>query len=171
MSQPDPAPTAPSRAEPLTGPGATTFRPMRAPGGYQTYRRKHTWAWWNSNRHYQIYMLRELSAIFHAIWAVHQIRQLKRLSEGERSYNEYVRSRRGPGWALFNAVGSGFALLHAFTWWRLLGGLDLVKIGDRKAPADKVTLGAFGGWGLISALLALVLLFGGRRGRWPDRGR
>ena len=162
MSQPEPAP---SRVEPVTGPGATTFHPMRAPGGYQAYRRKHSWAWWMSNRHYQIYMLRELSAIFHALWAIRQIRQLRRLNQGEQSYNQYVRSRRGLGWTAFNALGAAFGLLHAYTWLKLMGSLDLVKIGDRKAPADKVAIGAFGSWGLISAVLALVLLFGGRRGR------
>ena len=147
------------------GTSVITLPRVRAPWGVRSSMWRHSWAWWICIRHYQIYMLRELSAIFHALWAIRQIRQLRRLNQGEQSYNQYVRSRRGLGWTAFNALGAAFGLLHAYTWLKLMGSLDLVKIGDRKAPADKVAIGAFGSWGLISAVLALVLLFGGRRGR------
>ena len=159
----EPEPLAPARQEPITGRGATTVESMRAPGRYQTYRPHHGWAWWNRNRRYQVYLVRELSALFCAIWAFNQIRQLNSLSQGERAYQEYVSEQRRPGWVVLNTLGYAFMLLHSITWFKLLGGLDLVKLGDRKAPPDKVTVGAFGGWGLASLVAALVMLFGGRR--------
>lgn len=150
-------------AGPIAGRGATTIEPARAPARYPTFRPRHSWAWWQRNRNYQIYMLREISAVFCAIWAITQIVQLNRLNQGERQYQRFVRTQRNPGWVFFNLVGYGFMWLHAFTWWKLLGSLDIVKIGDRKAGGEKVTAGAFGLWGLVSAVLAMVLLLGGRR--------
>lgn len=149
---------------PISSPGATTRdTSARVPGRYATYRPRHSWTWWKSNRNYQVYMLRELSALFCAIWAVNGVRQLSALNKGEKAYNQWVDEMKQPGWVAVNAVGAGFLLLHAFTWWKLLGGLDLVKLGDRKATPEQVTSGAFGGWGLVSAITALVLILGGRR--------
>lgn len=149
---------------PISGRGATTNSPTtRVPGRYATYRPRHSWTWWKSNKNYQIYMLRELSALFCAVWAVNSVRQLNALNGGEKSYKRWVDEMRSPGWMAVNATGAAFLLLHAFTWWKLLGGLDLVKLGDRKASPGQVTSGAFGGWGLVSAITGLVLLLGGRR--------
>lgn len=152
-----------AQPQPMTGRTSTSGERMRSPGRYQTYRPERPWAWWNRNQRYKVYMVRELSAVFCAIWAVNQIRQLKRLGKGERAYEQYVRSRRNPGWVVLNAIGSAFMILHAVTWWRLLGGLDLVKLGDRKVSPEKVTAGAFGAWGAVNLIFGLIMLFGGRR--------
>lgn len=152
-----------AHSEPVAGRGATTLDRVRVPGRYPTYRPHHRWAWWQRNRNYQIYMVREASAFFAAIWAWNQLRQIKKLNQGEQSYQDYVRSQRSPGSVFLNAVGAGFLTLHTVTWLKLFGGLDLLKFGDRKVSQEQATSAAFVGWGAVSGILGLILLFGGRR--------
>src|SRR5579875_3514864 len=77
--------------------------------------------WWTAHRDYVIYMLRELSSVFIAIWALRFLVRLNRLKQGEDAYERAVDADRQPGWVLFNLAAFAFALLHAVTWFQLTG--------------------------------------------------
>ena len=137
-----------------------------APGGYRTYRPRMPWAWWTGNRRYAVYMLREASSIFIAVWSVLFLAQLSRLRSGRESYDRFVRAQRAPGWLLFHLISFLFALLHAVTFLQLAGTVQTVRLGSRKLTARQVTAGAFAGWAVATLTVLIVVIFGG--GRRPD---
>jgi len=138
-----------------------------APGGYTTYRPRLPWAWWRRNPRYTLYMLRELSSVFIAIWSALFLVQLGKLRRGRDEYDEFVAAQRRPGWIAFNVVAFLFALLHAVTWFQLSGvvlsGLaQKVRVGGFKLTSDMLTAGNFAGWAGASLGILVGLLLGGR---------
>lgn len=123
------------------------------------------WGWWRANRRYTIYMLRELSSVFIALWSLRLLKQLGQLRRGQEAYDAYVAAQRRPRWFLFNLVTLLFALLHSVTFLQLAGTVQTVRLGQRKLPAEQVTAGAFAGWAAASCTVLVAMLFGGRRGR------
>lgn len=135
-----------------------------APGGYATFRPRLPWAWWTRNRNYTIYMLREASSLFIALWAWRFLAQLRHLRRGAGAYESFVRAQRNPLWVLFNLVTFAFAALHSVTFLQAAGMGPRVRVGGRKVTEQQITQGAFAGWAAASVAVLLALLLGGRGG-------
>ena len=115
-------------------------RPRRniapAPGSYHPANRPRLpRRWWEFNRHYTLYMLRELSSVFIALWSALFLVQLGRLRHGEEGYERFVAAQRRPAWVLFNLIAFLFSLLHSVTWLQLTGIVQPIRIGRRAAIA------------------------------------
>jgi fumarate reductase subunit C len=137
-----------------------------APGGYHSSDQPGLpFGWWNANRRYTIYMLREASSVFVALWALRFLVQLGRLRRGEEAYEGFVRAQRRPLSVLFNLVSLAFAVLHSVTFLQLAGVVQTVRLGQRKLPPEQVTAGAFASWAAASLTVIGALLVGGLRGR------
>lgn len=138
--------------------------PGPAPGSYHPASRPQLpWGWWAGNPRYSLYMLRELSSLFVALWSVRCLVQIARLRRGPESYERFLAAQRRPGWMLFNLAAFGFSLLHTVTWLQLTGVVQTVRIGRRVVDPRIVARGAFGGWAIASLGIAAILLRGGRR--------
>jgi len=123
------------------------------------YRRPMPRTWWLRNRRYFLYMLRESTSIFIAIWVVLLMVQLAQLGAGRQAYQGFVDGfLRSPAAILFSAVVLAFALYHSITWHQLAGVVQVVKIGDRPLSPRQVTAWAFAGWLLVSVVIATVIL-------------
>ncbi len=133
----------------------------------QTYRPAWSLTWWRGNRNYQVYMLRELSSLFVALWAWRFVGQLRRLRRGEDAYARYIAAQRRPLPLLFNLVAFAFALLHAVTWFQLSGVVlsgiaRQLPLPGRRLTQQDITAGNLASWAAASAGIALALLIGGR---------
>lgn len=142
--------------------------PSVAPGGYSTYRPRLQWAWWTRNQHYTIYMLRELSSVFIALWSVRFLAQLNRLRRGDAAaYERSVEAQRNPGWIVFDVVTLLFALLHAVTWFQLTGVVmsgmaRKVRLGSFRLSGREIAAGSFASWAAASLGVLVALLMAGR---------
>lgn len=139
-----------------------------APGGYATYRPRLPWAWWRRNPRYAVYMLRELSSVFIAIWAALFLAQLNTLRQGREEYDDFVAAQRRPAWLAFNVVTFLFALLHAVTWFQLSGVVlsgmaQKVRVAGVRPTPQMLTSGNFAGWAAASLGILLGLLLGGQK--------
>lgn len=120
-------------------------------------------AWWRLNRRYTLYMWREMSSVFVALWSLFFLNQLNQVRRGEAAYEASVAARRRPAWIAFHAVTLGFAIVHSVTFLLAAGKGPTLRVGDRRVPERAVAAGAFAGWAGASLLVLLVLLLGGRR--------
>ncbi len=135
-----------------------------APAGYHSATRPGLpWGWWRANHRYTIYMLRELSSLFIALWSVRFVMQLDRMRSGKNAYEAVVAAQRHPLSVLLNLVTLLFAILHSVTFLQLAGTVQTVRLGARRLPAEHVTAGAFAGWAAASLMLLVTLLCGGRK--------
>jgi fumarate reductase subunit C len=158
MEQPIAPAERPRRA---IGPAPGRYHPAGGP--------RLPWDWWAANPRYRLYMLRELSSLFVALWSARCLVQFARLREGPGRYERFLAAQRRPGWLLFNLVAFAFSLLHAVTWLQLAGVVQTVRIGRRVLDPRMVSKGAFAGWAVASLGIAGILLRGGRRDRSISR--
>jgi fumarate reductase subunit C len=119
-------------------------------------------AWWRVNPRYTLYMLRELSSVFNAVWAVRLLLQLDRVRRGEEAYNAVVAAQRRPGWLVYHLVSLLFAAIHSVTFLLAAGKGPALHLRGRRVPERAIAAGAFAGWAVASLAVLLVLLFGGR---------
>ena len=119
---------------------------------YPALPRKHLGpGWWLANRHYTVYMLRELTSFFVTVFSLIYIYQISLLATNRASYNQYLNVVRNPAMILFSVVALGFTLFHSLTWFNLMGKIQLIKVG-RKPLSPKIVTGIF------TVLLVVILV-------------
>ena len=124
------------------------------------YRRPISRTWWLENPRYLLFMLRDASSIFVALWVVLLLVQLAQLGQGAQAYQRFIDDVvRSPFGIAFGLVTLAFALLHSVTWLQLAGVVQVVTVGQRRLPANYVVAGAFVGWLVASVVIAAVVLF------------
>ncbi len=107
---------------------------------YPELRKRLTPGWWLSNRHYTVYMMRELTSLFITIFSLLYIYQLSILaSRNTTAYADYLNLLKNPLMVGFNIVILAFSLYHSLTWFFLIGKVMPLKIG-RKATTPLLAL-------------------------------
>ena len=127
-----------------------TAPPPRRPGLYYPTLRA---TWWLRQPSYFKFMMRELSAVFVAIFLVVLLVQVRRIGQGPEAYAAVLQTLRSPGWILFHVVALGFAIFHSVTWFNLTGVVQVVRVGERQVPPWLVAGASFAAWGVVSLVL------------------
>jgi fumarate reductase subunit C len=127
------------------------------PDGSKLYHRKMPATWWLEKKSYFLFMLRELSSVFIAVFLVVYLCQIYQLTRGTEAYVAFSQRLNSPAWILFHLVALLFALYHSFTWFQSTAVVLPVRLGDRLIPRQVVTALHIGAWALVS--LAVLILF------------
>ncbi len=129
--------------------------------GLKLYHRPMPRTWWLQNRRYLLYMLREISSVFTAIWIILLLVQLAQLGGGRQAYQGFVDGAlRSPAVILFSVVTFCFALLHSITWHQIAGVVQVVRVGERELPPRYVSAAAHAAWLIATVVIGAVILTG-----------
>ena len=124
---------------------------------YPVYRQPMSPTWWLSTRNYFLFMLREVSALFVALFVVSYLVGLYRLSQGEAQYTAYLASLQTPFACISFVVILAFALYHSATWFSLTPIVMVVRLGSRVIPPRLVLLTNYLVWLILSGILFYLL--------------
>jgi fumarate reductase subunit C len=113
--------------------------------------------WWLQKPSYFLFMLRELSSVFIAVFLIVYLYQIYQLAQGPEAYVAYARKLSSPGWILFHLVALLFALYHSFTWFQSSAVVLQLRIGGCLVSRPVVMALHVGAWAVIS--LAVLILF------------
>lgn len=116
--------------------------------------------WWLSNRHYTLYMIRELTSFFVAAFSLLYIWQVAQLASNPAGYNSYLSLLRNPVMVLFSIIALGFALYHSVTWFYLTGKVQPLKIGKMKTTAWQALVANLVLLAIISYLVIRIFIGG-----------
>jgi len=116
-------------------------------------------SWWLKHPKYFLFMLRELSSVFIAIFLVVFLVQIAQLPRGQEAYIAFVQKFNAPGWIIFHIVALLFALYHSVTWFEAASKILVIRRGERRVPPQVVTAIGFGAWGALSLVVLLLFLF------------
>jgi fumarate reductase subunit C len=97
---------------------------------YPELKRRIPLGWWTANRHYAVYMVREWTSLFVALYSLVVIYGLSLWATGSRS--NFLDFLKNPAIIGFSLVALVFTMYHAVTWFYLLGAISPVKIGRSK---------------------------------------
>ena len=128
------------------------------PDASKLYHRKMPATWWLTKQSYFLFMLRELSSVFVALFLVVYLCQLYQLSQGPDAYSAFTQKLSSPGWILFHLVALLFALYHSFTWFQSSAVVLPLRIGERLISRPIVTALHVGAWAVVSVIVLILFL-------------
>jgi len=132
------------------GIAAGADRPLRA------YPFRQPFNWWLKRRGYFLYMIRELTSVPIAVWWLLFLVELARLRDGSGGY------RPLEGWFVaVSVVCLVAAVWHSYTFLNLAGLIMRVPLGDRTVQPRVIVSAAFGGFALITVVVAGLIVWGG----------
>lgn len=103
-----------------------------------TYRQPMSRLWWLKKRTYFLFVLRELSSIFVAWFAVFLMIMIFAIGRGEEAYRDFMNWAGSPVVIVINVVALAFVILHTVTWFALTPQAMVVRgPGSRQVPAMK----------------------------------
>ncbi|MBI3457294.1 MAG: fumarate reductase subunit C [Candidatus Rokubacteria bacterium] len=141
----------------MSGPSAGRHYTLYHPRWYR--RRVSVW-WWLQNRTYSRFVLRELTSVFVAFFAVVYLWQLRALAHGPQAYARFLARLGTPLFLALDAVALLFVLFHAVTWFNLAPTAMVVRVRGKRVP-DSVVIGLnYAAWLVVSAAVAVLLLRG-----------
>ena len=124
------------------------------------YRRRVSVWWWLQNRSYTAFVLREITSVFVAFFAVMYLWQIRAVAQGPEAYAQFLIRLGTPFFLVLDAVAFLFVLFHAVTWFNLTPKAMVLRLRGKRV-ADGVVLGLnYAAWVVVSGAVAFVLLRG-----------
>jgi fumarate reductase subunit C len=124
--------------------GAPVGYPWRQPAG-----------WWLKNNHYIMYMIRELTAVFAALWVVLFLAQI---AANGKNAQAWAASMSSPSWLVFSVVAFIFVMYHAWTAFTATSTLMYMRMGKAPVPAGTINGSMFIAWLVASIVIGVILL-------------
>lgn len=128
------------------------------PDPSKLYHRKMPATWWLTNSSYFLFMLRELSSVFIALFLVVYLCQIYQLSQGSDAYSAFTQKLSSPGWILFHFVALLFALYHSITWFQSSAVVLPLRIGERPVSRPIVLALHVAAWLIVSVIVLVLFL-------------
>jgi len=113
--------------------------------------------WWTRKRNYRLFMVREASAVFIAVYLLGYVGRLAALAKGEAAYYTYMHHVGGFFGVLWNLAAVAAVSYHAWTWFHLSGVVAPPRIGGRKVDPGFVVRANLALWAVVSVVLFLIL--------------
>ena len=127
----------------------------------KTYKPKMAKDWFMKNQFYKLYMVREASVIFMAIYCFNWLVGLYCLKQGEASWNNWMAFQQNGFvmiFALFSAIISAY---HTYTWFDIAPrAMPPIFIGDTKVKGKTITLIQWASCAVAAVILLLLLTWG-----------
>ncbi len=92
------------------------------------------WNWWNKNSAYRLFMLRELSSVFVALFVLELLCFVSQVGQGEAAMDRFIESLDNPIYLIYHVVVLAFALLHSITWFNLTPKVMVIRRGEERVP-------------------------------------
>ena len=124
------------------------------------YRRRMSVWWWLKNRAYAKFVLREMTSVFVAFFALLYLWQLRAVAEGPDAYAQFMARLKTPVFLAVDTVALIFVLFHTITWFNLTPTAIVVRMKGKRVP-DRIVAGSnYVVWVVLSAIVAWIFTRG-----------
>jgi fumarate reductase subunit C len=117
--------------------------------------------WWLRNRYLVAFMIRELTSVFIAAYAVFLLYLLYETNgdaDTTTAVSAFADRLNSPGWYIFHAVVLIFALYHSITWFNLTPKALVLWHGEERVSPVLIAGAHYGLWIILSLLVLLYAL-------------
>src|SRR5262249_39337466 len=114
--------------------------------------------WWMQKRSYTQFMLRELTAVFVAGYALFLLVLLYRVHQGLVAFTAFAVGLVSPVSIVLHVVALAMALYHTFTWFNLTPKAMVVWRGEEKVNPMLIAGVNYVAWAVVSALIAWIAI-------------
>jgi len=131
---------------------------MISPLEARYFQRRMPLLWWTRRRSYAMFMLREMSSLFVALFVVELLLLVRAVADGATAYQAFLGAMANPAVIVVNLVALAFVLLHAVTFANLTPRAMVVRMRGRKVPPRAILAGVYFGWLVVTAFLAWLVV-------------
>ena len=122
------------------------------------YRRSMPLWWWLQKRAYTLFIVREVTSVFVAFFAVVYLCLIHSLTQGPAAYEQFLARMASPPFVVLHIIAFLFVLYHAITWFNLTPKAMVVRLGATRVPDWLIIASNYAAWVVISAVVAFLLL-------------
>lgn len=123
------------------------------------YHRKMSIFWWTDRKPYVKFIVRELTSVFVAVYAVILLFKINALSQGPEAWEAMLASLSTPFSVTLHVVILFFLIFHSITWFMLAPSAMVLKMGKKRIPGAAIILANFFMWIVLSAGILWVVLY------------
>ncbi len=109
--------------------------------------------WWLHNRHLLIFMIRELTSVFVAGYAVFLLIMLYRFGQGRVAFHAFFERVQSPVSIVLQVAALIFVIFHSITTFNAAPVLMVIWFGEEKVRPSLIILANYAVWLILSALL------------------
>jgi fumarate reductase subunit C len=124
------------------------------------YRRRMSVWWWLKDRAYTKFVVRELTSVFVAYFAVLFLWQIRAVAEGPEAYARFLARLKTPLFLTADIVAFLFVLYHTITWFNLTPKAMVVRVRGKRVPDAIVAGSNYVAWVALSAIVAWIFTRG-----------
>jgi fumarate reductase subunit C len=124
------------------------------------YRRRMSVWWWLKDRAYMKFVLRELTSVFVAYFALLLLWQLRAIARGPDAYAQFMARLTTPLFLTINVVAFLFVLYHTITWFNLTPTAMVVRMRGKRVPDVIVAGSNYVAWVVVSAIVMWIFMRG-----------
>jgi fumarate reductase subunit C len=122
------------------------------------YRERKPIFWWVHKWEHTRFMLRELTCVFIAFYALVLLSQLRALSQGAEAYSSFLTWLQMPVNIFLHSVVFLFVIFHSVTWFNLASKAMVIRIGRKRIPGWLIASLNYVAWGVFSVAIAWIIL-------------
>lgn len=124
----------------------------------KAYKRKIPILWWTKRKSHIRFIVRELTSISVAFFAVILLLLIRSVSKGPDAYAGFIETLQSPFLIVLHIIAFVGLIFHSVTWFNLAPKAMVIKMGDKQAPGVLVALLNYAGWIIISVVIIWLLL-------------
>ena len=117
------------------------------------YRKDYPIFWWLEKLAYGKFIVREMTSLAVGYAAVFFMFQLWVLSQGQETYQHFLRHLTSTPVMIFHGVVLAFLLFHSVTWFNLAPKALVIRLGRWRIPDALVLSGHYAEWLAATALV------------------
>jgi fumarate reductase subunit C len=115
--------------------------------------------WWLHNHHLMLFMVRELTSVFAAAYAVLLLVIIGTAAWGTPTFDRFYNGvLRQPWMIALQLVAFVFVVYHSVTWFNLTPKIMVVWRGEEKVSPVLIAGANYAAWLIVSILILLVVL-------------
>jgi fumarate reductase subunit C len=117
---------------------------------------KHTY-WWLEKPSYFVFILRELTCLPVAWFAVYLLLLIQAVIDGPAAYEQFMAWSASPWMILVNVVSFVLVVFHAITFFVAAPQALIVQLGHTRVPGSLVLMGHYAAWAAASVVVIWLL--------------
>ena len=114
--------------------------------------------WWVNKWTHVRFILRELTSVFIALYALVLLFQIWSVAQGPEAYANFVAWLRTPVSIILHIIAFVAAVFHTITWLNLTPRALVLHLGEKRVPGMMILVSNYVAWGVVSLVIAWIIL-------------
>ena len=116
--------------------------------------------WYLKRGPYVVFMLREFTSLFNALYGLLLLLLLSKWSESSEAYDAFLAFLGSPWMIPLHVVALASSVLHTVTWFNATGKAVVIRWGEARLSDAALAAPNYAAWALVTVLVLRLALRG-----------